>query len=63
MGKVIGIILAVAFVFALSFLGTTLLVYGICWAFSLTFSWKIAFGVWLVTLLIAGCVKSTGGSK
>lgn len=30
----------------------------ICWAFSLTFSLKIAFGIWLLILLVGGIFKS-----
>lgn len=33
---------------AIDFAISALIVKGICWAFSLTFSWKIAFGVWLI---------------
>lgn len=37
---------------ALSFGLTALLVKGVCWAFGLAFSLKIAFGVWLILCLI-----------
>ena len=36
----------------LSFLVTSILVYLICICFSLTFSWPIVIGIWLVLLLL-----------
>lgn len=48
-------------ILGISFLVTALLVKGICWAFGFTFTWKIAFGIWLVISLISTAVKSTGG--
>lgn len=37
-----------------------LIVKGICWAFKLTFSWRMAFGIWLVMALIGSVL---GGAK
>ena len=37
-----------------------LIVKGICWAFKLTFSWRLAFGIWLVMALIGSVL---GGAK
>lgn len=45
---------------SISFAITALLVKGICWAFGLAFSFKIAFGVWLVLFLIKTVMR---GSK
>lgn len=38
--------------YALSFFGTALAVWVVCWAFSLAFSWKIAIGIWVVLALL-----------
>lgn len=48
LGIIIGAVLAVA----LGFLLTAGIIAGICWAFSLAFSWKLAVGVYLVLILI-----------
>ena len=40
----------------IDYLVCALVVYSICWCFSLTFSFKLALGVYLVYLLIRGCV-------
>lgn len=49
-------------VIAIAFLGsfgfTALLVKGVCWAFGYAFSWKTAFGIWLLILLVGGAFKS-----
>lgn len=37
---------------AISFLVIAGILWLICWAFSLTFSWKIAFGIWLILLIL-----------
>lgn len=39
-------------VFALSFVLTSAIIYGICWAFKLTFAWRYAFGIWLILLVM-----------
>ena len=50
------LILKVVLVFLLyigvDFAISALIVKGICWAFSLTFSWKMAFGVWLIMMIL-----------
>lgn len=61
--KIIAIILGVAIfvgVLALSFVATSAIIYGICWAFKLTFAWRYAFGIWLILLLIGGAVGRGG---
>lgn len=53
--KVFGCMLLIVIVFAvymISFGITSAIIYGICWAFELRFSFKIAFGIWLVLILI-----------
>ena len=35
----------------ISFLITSAFVYLICWAFGLVFTFKLAFGIWLIYLL------------
>ena len=45
--KIVMIILGIAFVammLALSFALTSAIIYGICWAFKLVFTWRFAFG-------------------
>lgn len=37
-----------------------LIVKGICWAFKFAFSWRLAFGVWLVLALVGSVL---GGAK
>lgn len=56
---VLGVIALVSVAVILSFGCTFALVYGICWAFGLTFSWKVAFGIWLVLILINFNIKIT----
>ena len=42
---------------AISYGAVYVITYAICWAFGLVFSPKIAFGVWLVALLINTFLK------
>ena len=61
--KIIAIILGVAFfagALALSFVLTSAIIYGICWAFKLTFAWRYAFGIWLILLLVGGIFERGG---
>lgn len=53
------IIIGNALAVALSFLLTAGIIAGICWAFSLTFSWKLAVGVYLVLILIRSIAQVT----
>ena len=60
---VIGIVVALVIVAigcGISFGITGLIIKGICWAFGFAFSWKLAFGIWLI-LGIAGSIF--GGTK
>ncbi len=57
----VGIVLIpIAIILGISFGLTGLIIKGICWAFHKTFSWKIAFGVWLILGLIGSIF---GGTK
>lgn len=56
-------ILIIAICLAISFFGTAGLVWVVCWAFGLSWSWKIALGVWAVLCLISGAVKTTVSKK
>lgn len=52
---VIGIIVTLiilAVFYGISFGITGLIIKGICWAFGFAFSWKLAFGVWLILALV-----------
>ena len=57
MNTIAKIILIVIAYLAIDFAISALIVKGICWAFSLTFSWKIAFGVWLILLILHGTLS------
>ena len=51
------IAIVVAFV-AASFFISAGLIWLIAWAFDLIFTWKAAFGMWLILLLVSGVFKS-----
>lgn len=60
---IIGIIVTLiilAVFYGISFGITGLIIKGICWAFGLAFSWKLAFGIWLVLALVGSIF---GGTK
>lgn len=46
---------------ALSFGFTALSFYFVCWAFGLTFSFKMAFGVWVAMALLRSLFKAARG--
>lgn len=50
--KKIMYILVITATLGVSFMATGGLVWLICWAFSLTFSWKITLGVWVVWFIL-----------
>ena len=52
-------IIALIALLALSFLLTSGLVWLVCWAFSFTFTWKLAVGVYAVIALLGGVFKNT----
>lgn len=52
-------IILVIVAFAFSFLCTAGLIWLICWAFGLGFSWKITFGIWLVLILARMVFKNS----
>lgn len=56
--KLLGVVLSIILVFILSFGVTSSVVYGICWAFGLNFTWKIAIGIWLVLYILKSIFKS-----
>lgn len=57
--KYIGIYIAIVIALLLASFGfTALLVKCLCWAFRYAFSWKIAFGIWILLTLIGGALKS-----
>lgn len=60
---VIGIIVTLiilAIFYGISFGITGLIIKGICWAFGFAFSWKLAFGIWLILVLVGSIF---GGTK
>ncbi len=55
--KIIMIIIAIIIVICiliLSFMLTSAIIYGICWALKLTFTLRLSFGIWLILLLLNG---------
>ena len=57
--KVLEIIFIIVFAMALSLGIWSGIIYLICLCFDLTFSWKIAIGIWLVSLLVGSVFKTT----
>lgn len=55
-GCLIGALILLA-LYAVSYIITIGLIYLICMCFSLTFSWLIATGIWLVLVILAGVFK------
>lgn len=55
------IIGAIILSLALSFGLTALSFYFVCWAFGLTFSFKMAFGVWVAMALLRSIFKAARG--
>lgn len=53
---ILSVITVIGFL-AISFFVTAGIIWLICWAFSLTFSWKITFGIWLIILIINNIFK------
>lgn len=51
--------LLVLVVYAVSFFVTAGILWLICWAFALTFTWKIAIGIWLVLILARSVFQVT----
>lgn len=61
MAKVLAVLIVVLIglgLVGLSFLFSAGIIWLICWAFSLTFTWKAAFGFWLLLLLVSGVFKA-----
>lgn len=57
MKNVIVIIIGILLGLVISYGLTTTLVYLICWAFGISFSFKLALGVWAIICLISGTLK------
>lgn len=58
--KYIGIYVAIVIALLLASFGfTALLIKCLCWAFGYTFSWKVAFGIWILLTLIGRAFKSS----
>lgn len=52
--EILLIIICVIISYGLSLLVTALVIKGICWAFDIDFSMKIAIGIWLILSLLSG---------
>lgn len=48
------VVLMVIGILLFSFGLTALMVFGVCWAFGLDFSLKIAFGIWVLLFILKG---------
>lgn len=59
MSKLLATITALLIILGLDFLLFAGLVYLICFCFSIAFTWKLAFGIWLVVEVLKLCFKST----
>ena len=57
------VILVIIAALSVSYLTTSGLVWVICFAFDQVFTWRLSLGVWAITLLISGAVKSVHSSK
>lgn len=55
--KIFGAIMLAIFIVALDFGITSLLVYGICWCFGANFTFKVALGVWLITIIVGAVIR------
>ena len=53
----------VAICCGISFGITGLIIKGICWAFGLTFSWRLVFGIWLIMILVKGLFDGSKNNK
>ena len=53
---IVAVVMLVGFL-ALSFALTPAIIYGICWAFKLTFAWRYAFGIWLILLIMRSVLR------
>ena len=60
MKKIICAVAAVTLYAAITFLLSALVIKGICWAFGLAFSWKVAYGIWLVLELVRAWLQRSG---
>lgn len=59
---VVGIIITLvilAICYGIGFGITGLVIKGICWAFGFAFSWKVAFGIWLIMILVGSIFSGT----
>ena len=59
MSKALATTLVLLIVLGLDFLLFAGLVYLKCFCFSIVFTWKLAFGIWLVVEVFKLCFKST----
>ena len=58
--KIVVFIVGVAFfvgMMALSFAIVSAIIYGICWAFKIVFTWRFAFGIWLILLVMRSVLR------
>lgn len=56
--KYLGLSLVMVLACVLGFGISSAILYGICWAFGLNFTWKLALGVWLVSIILRSIFKS-----
>lgn len=59
----IAMVLALILIYALSWIITCGIIKLICLCFGLAFSWSVATGIWLITILLRSIFKSSTGGK
>ena len=60
---IITFIIVLVLIFGLDFILTAGILFLICWCFQIAFTWKLAFGIWLITLLLAGIFKARSNTN
>ena len=61
-GVLIGAIVVLG-IYAISFGITGLIIKGVCWAFGFACSWRLAFGIWLIMILVKWLFDGSKNNK
>lgn len=56
--KYLGVLIGLIVFWVISFCFSSLIVYGICWAFGFSFTWKLAIGIWLILTVLKNVLSS-----
>lgn len=57
--EILAVLIVLAVVYGVSFLFTSGIIYLICWCFDFVFSWPLAFGCWLILILLRSIFNVT----